>query len=416
MFTEFREYRRASKALTLSSDGLNGLQDLKLQRVVRHAFENVPFYRALFERAGLGPSDIKGVEDLHKIPITTKADLKRAGRDNYLARNVDYRACSTIPTSGTSGVPFTAYLTAEEKMRRGQIQFRALRSIGFRPLDRLAVLGPSMPRRASLTQRLGFYRSMNISPLIKAAEQVLLIKAMRPTILWAYPTVLRALLKTIDFKLSSIAAPRILITGAEVFSDALKRKILADLDMETFNFYGANEVGRIAWECPSHEGLHVNSDHVVLESTKEGATVTALNAFAMPLIRYRLGDRISFVGKKCSCGLAFPLMSAPEGRNWDVVKLPDGSELSALGLHYPVWRLHDKVEIFRFTQRAPDNLLLEIVLSHDDGKTALEGLRRALSGYLGNLMTVDIEMVDEIAHDGLKFRSFVPLGGSANDL
>jgi phenylacetate-CoA ligase len=417
MLGELLGIRRLLKNRTLSADELNDLRDRKLRAVVRHAYDSVPYYRSLFDSAGLSPEDIKGAEDLDRVPVTTKEDLRRAGLNNIVAKGIDPSGCTTVPTSGTTGQPFTAYLTRGDVAARRKVEFRSLLSIGFRPADRLAVLGPSMPHRKRLHQRLGIFRSINISPLIAFEEQVERLKMMRPTVLWAYPTVLRALIERLDYRLSSIISPRALITGAEVFDDILRKRVLSDLELETFNFYGCNETGRIAWECAAHEGLHVNTDHVILEAldgelhpgpgTRGGSVVTTLNALGMPFIRYRLGDIITFLDKECSCGMPFPLIGPPEGRAWEMFRLSDGATLPALALHYIVWRFHDRVDIFRFTQNSYNSLDLELVPRGRTDGDMIEEIRSRITGLVGKQVSFDIHIKDSIRDDNLKFSSFV---------
>jgi phenylacetate-CoA ligase len=302
MIGEILEFRRLLKNQKLSSDDLVELQNRKLRAVIRHAYENVPYYRSLFSSVGLTPDDIRTGEDLKRIPITTKDDMRASGVERTVADGVKISSCQQVRTSGSTGKPFATYLNRRELRTRRLLQFRALLSVGFRSWDRLAVLGPQQPHQTLLHQRLGFYRSGNISPFLSIENQIKRLQGLCPTVFWAYPTMLRALLHRMDYRLSKFIRPRMLITSSEVFEDGIRRRILADLDVGMFNFYGANEVGRIASECAAHEGLHVDADHVILECVenerteemrKAGVTViTALNAFTMPLIRYHLGDNL----------------------------------------------------------------------------------------------------------------------------
>jgi len=324
MIGEALELRRLLNNCRLSPAELEAVRDRKLKAMIRHAYENVPYYRSLFQSVGLLPEDIRTVKDLQHIPITTKDDLRTAGVERITAKGIDLAACQVVHTSGTTGKPFAIHLTRRDLRARKLIEFRALLSIGFRPQDRLAVLGPAQPNAMRFHQRLGFYHSVNIPPTLSLDDQIDLLKLSRPTILWAYPTVLKALLCKVNYHLDTVACPRMLITSAEVCDDMLKARIQGNLKIEMLNFYAANEVGRIAAECLAHEGLHVNEDHVILECVNSmhpaepgvsgEAVVTSLTALAQPFIRYRLGDVCKFTEKPCSCGSPFPLISPPLGR------------------------------------------------------------------------------------------------------
>lgn len=416
MIGEALELRRLMNNRRLSPAELEAVRDQKLQAMIRHAYENVPYYRSLFQSVGLLPEDIRTVKDLQRIPITTKDDLRTAGVERITAKGIDFAACQVVHTSGTTGKPFAIHLTGRDLRARNLIEFRALLSIGFRPQDRLAVLGPAQPHVMRLHQRLGFYRSVNISPALSLDDQIDLLKLSRPTILWAYPTVLKALLYRVNYHLDTVARPRMLITSAEVCDDMLKARIQGNLKIEMLNFYAANEVGRIAAECLAHEGLHVNEDHVILECVNSRhpaepgvsgeAVVTSLNALAQPFIRYRLGDVCKFTEKPCSCGSPFPLISPPLGRLDDAVKLPSGKIVSLWPFTF-ILRKMDRLEQYRIIQESAEHLVVELVFSGDPNDDALVRLRSRFMEHLGEPVSVDIQCVDGIRDETSKFRSFI---------
>jgi phenylacetate-CoA ligase len=184
-----------------------------------------------------------------------------------------------------------------------------------------------------------------------------------------------------------------------------------------FNFYGSNESGRIAAECPAHEGLHVNADHVILEcldgersagpGSPGAAVFTTLNVFAMPFIRYRLGDICTFLEKACSCGCAFPLIGPPRGREEELIRLPSGNVLSPGGLEFTLRGFFEIIDRFRFIQESRDRLLLQLVLRVKEDKQTLEKMRSALVEFLDEPVRVDIQIVDHIEEEKKKFRTFI---------
>lgn len=416
MIGEALELRRLMNHRRLSPAKLEAVRDQKLQAMIRHTYENVPYYRSLFQSVGLLPEEIQTVNDLKHIPITTKDDLRTAGVERITAKGIDLAACQVVHTSGTVGKPFAIRLTGRDLRARRLIEFRTLLAIGFRPQDRLAVIGPAQPHVMRLHQRLGFYRSVNISPALSLDDQIALLKLSRPTILWAYPTVLKALLYRLNYHLDTVACPRILITSAEVCDDMLKARIQGNLKIVMLNFYAANEVGRIAAECLAHEGLHVNEDHVILECVNPGypaepgvsgeAVVTGLNAFAQPFIRYRLGDVCKFTEKPCSCGSPFPLISPPHGRLDEAVQLPSGKILSLWPVTF-ILRKMDRLEQYRIIQESAEHLVVELVCSGDPNDDALAELRSRFIEHLGEPVRVDIQRVDGIRDETSKFKSFI---------
>jgi phenylacetate-CoA ligase len=416
MIGELMELRQLRQNPKLGLAEIEALQQRKLHAIIRHAYAQVPYYRSLFDSVGLHPEDIHTVDDLKRIPITTKDDLRAAGVNKIIARDVKPSACISAVTTGSTGKPFRIYLSHSDMRTYRLIAFRALLSIGLRPQDRLAIVGITRPQRTRLYQRLGLYQSMNIHPQLPPDEQCNLLRQINPTVLWFYPTALRPLLRSVDDQLSSLIRPRMLITGAEVLDDNLRVRIQADLDIEIFNFYGAVEIGRIAAECPAHEGLHVNVDHVILESVdgvhavergKPGvAVVTALNNFTMPLIRYRLGDICTLLDGHCACGSFFPLMAPPIGREEEPIILPSGKELTPQGIH-PIFRKFNGLDQYRLIQESYDELLLQIVWRSKPQEEHLSEIRARFDTFLGEPIRLHIQSVDSIPEEKLKFRAFI---------
>lgn len=424
MITDLWKLQTLLRNRWLSADELNALQERKLGAIVRHAYENVAYYRDLFKSVGLTPHDIRTVEDLRRVPITTKAQLKAAGIEKITAKGTDLAACVVTCTSGSTGKPFATYRTRRERTRR-LVDFRALISVGFRPRDRLLILGPEWAPWYQLHYRLGLYRTQSISRLLSIDEQIARIRSAQPTMMLVYPTLLRAVLHGLDYRLSRIARPRVLIHGAEVFDDVLKDRIRADLDMEMFNFYGAVEVGRIAHECRAHMGLHVNSDNVVFEclngdspakANEPGiAIVTSLNRFTMPIIRYHLEDLCTPLAERCACGSSFPLIGPPQGRSWEMITLPSGKLVSPLVLNVFLRSL-DGIDQFRVIQESRDHLVVQLASNKDFPAASLAQLESRLKDHLREPMRLDIERVDYRREDAVKFKTFISrLDGSNAD-
>jgi phenylacetate-CoA ligase len=379
-----------------SAENLETLQLRKLQRLVRHAYEHVPHYRSRMQRAGILPEDIATLEDLRQLPVTTKEDLRQAG---ITALSIDAGDLLTLDTSGYSGKPFTVRLTPHEYRRRRLREFRALLRAGVRPLDRMVVLGEERQRPRRLHRKLGFYRLEVISGTFPVEEQTRLLREAEPTVLWAYPTMLRSVLLRQDNRLSRVARPRMLITSAEVFDPVLRDQITNDRAMEMFTFYAAMEVGRIAAECRAHGGLHIEADAVLVELLNGDrpaapgelgrVVVTSLDQYAMPFIRYELGDLCAARETACPCGWPTPLLNAPMGRNSDMLTLPDGSRLSGMRLGL-VLRAEADLRQFRFVQECVERLEAQLVFPSPPAQERLEALRERLEAAVGGQLRVDI--------------------------
>ena len=343
MASELIEFVNLLRMKRWSAGQLETLRTEKLRRLVAHAYAKVPYYRLLMDKTGIRPEEIKGLDDLSRIPITTKEALRNAGQD---CLTPGLGTLMTLHTSGYSGKPFHFQLTPGEYRTRRLRDFRALLGAGLRPLDRFAVLGPERTRPRRLHRSLGVYRIDVIQGFLPVEEQEQRLRAAQPDVLWAYPTFLRAVAMRHGNKLSALARPRVLITSAEVFEPVFHDQIAADLPLEFYQLYGCIEVGRIAAECSAHRGLHIETDAVIVElldgdqpaapGRPGRVVVTSLNQYSMPFIRYELGDLCTALPDRCPCGRAAPLLSAPLGRCSDMITLPGGGKLagSALSLRF----------------------------------------------------------------------------------
>jgi phenylacetate-CoA ligase len=265
--------------------------------------------------------------------------------------------------------------------------------------------------------RLGLYRTYALSHFLPVEEQIQQLRRIQPTVLRIGPSNLRAILHLVDYRLSEIARPRILINSSEIFDEGLKRRVLADVDVELFDFYVAAEFAEVASDCRAHEGLHVNADQLILECLDDAdqpvepgqpgaVVVTSLYGYAMPFLRYRLGDICTPIERRCSCGSSFPLISAPLGRQDDVLTLPSGRILPPVGLAL-IMRTVDGVDQFRFIQESLDHIVLQFVLWKHPGEQVLAQIRTQVLQYLGEAVSLDLQIVDRLPEEKGKLRKFI---------
>ncbi|MBK9169202.1 MAG: phenylacetate--CoA ligase family protein [Bryobacterales bacterium] len=387
---------------------------VKLRRLVRHAYDHVPYYRGLMDRAGVTPADVREPADLLRLPVTTKADLRRAGAD-ALARGAS--DLTVLHTSGHSGVPFEVRLTSAEYRTRRLRDFRMLIGAGVRPRDRLTLLGPTRTRSSRLHRRLGLYRIEVLPGSLPLAEQLERLRASRPDVLWAYPTVLKSLLYYAGCGLGGIVRPRLVITSSQTMEPVFRNQLLVDNPgLEIVDIYGSAEAGRIAATCSSRLGLHLEDDALIVELLEDGRPVppgrpgstvlTCLDQFAMPLIRYEQGDLCRLIPGDCPCGRQVPRIAPPLGRRADMVTLPSGRKISCFALDVAL-RDERALRQYRFVQRSLHSIEAELCFSHTPPPEKLRAVQQLLEAQLEEGMRVDVRLVPEPHFDGLKFKVFV---------
>jgi len=369
----------------LSPERLRKLQDRKLRRLVRHAYDNVPYYRRLFDGAKLKPEDIRTVDDLERVPITTKEQFQGTPLSERLCRGIDPAGCEVIRTSGSTGLPLRLYRTPRECDMRVAAEARMLFACLKRPFPRfLGVTMRALPLAGGLLRK-GPWRTMRVNPGLGPKRIAEIARRFRPHVLWGYPSRLHLLARTMQEEPGGPIRIETAITGSETLDPAERADIGRIFGAEVFDAYGAHEFGRIGWECRRHTGVHLCTDSYVVEVVRSGrrvkpgepgeAVVTALDLRAMPMIRYLLGDIFAVSEERCPCGRGFPLVKAIEGRRDDVVTLPDGRILSSRDLSEPVYDIPG-VKQFKVIQDRPDHVVVEIVRTRDFPPDGVERLQK----------------------------------------
>lgn len=324
---------------TLSHEGINALQLERLQATVRHCM-NSPFYKARFEEAGLKPEDIQSLDDLRKIPFTTKQDL----RDTYPfgIASVPLRECTRLhSSSGTTGNPTVILHTQKDLDEWANQVARNLWMVGLRPDD----VFQNSSGYGMFTGGLGFQygaERMGMLTIPAAAgnsvRQVKFITDFGTTALHAVPSYVTRLHEVMvgmgvdpqrDTKL------KVLAIGAEPHSEEQRQRIEKMMGVKAYNSFGMSEMcgPGVGFECQEQNGLHFWEDYYIveivdpetLEPVADGEigelVLTTLCREAMPLLRYRTRDLTRVLGRTCPCGRNHVRIDRMRGRSDDMMVL-----------------------------------------------------------------------------------------------
>jgi len=319
------------------TDRLARLQQRRLVTLVKHAYENVPYYRRCLDSAGIRPCSITGLKDLHRIPITPKNNLAQLDPQEVIAANVPIHRLMCHRTGGSTGVPFSIYSSTLMEDIRVASLFATFLVNGYRPYQKIALL-QAAPPKCSLLNRIGLFQRVDIPYHLKIEQQLNRLAQCQPAVLEGYPSRIGQVAQEILKKGIVGIRPELIITNSEVLTDDIRKVIQEAFGINPTNVYDAWEFGNIAWECPHHEGLHINSDRMIVEIVKEGKAVTGIAGEvvitdlyneAMPFIRYATGDIAQLATGACTCGRTFPLINHLLGRQSERLILSDGSEVMA---------------------------------------------------------------------------------------
>ncbi len=320
-----------------SLEEMRAIQNEKLVKQVKHVYENVEYYRNLMDEKGVKPEDIQSIEDLHKLPFLTKADLRDAYPFGLLGANL--KDCVRIhSTSGTTGRRVVAFYTQNDIDLWDDCCARAIVAAGGTDEDICQVaygygLFTGGFGLNGGSQKVGCLTLPMSSG--NTERQIQFMQDLKSTIICCTPSYAAFIGETLkemgltpdDINLKAG------IFGAEPWTEEMRRDIEKSLGIKAYDIYGLTESTGpgVAFECEEQTGMHINEDHflaeiidpetgeVLPEGTKGELVFTNLDKEGFPLLRYRTRDICVLSRKKCSCGRTLIKMAKPMGRSDDMM-------------------------------------------------------------------------------------------------
>ncbi len=416
-----RDAREASRALDLPPDALRALGARRL-RALLVAAQRAPFHAERMRAAGLTrPAALRDLElpiALQSLAPLSKRELLAAG-DAALHDGRVHESWFSSRSSGSSGEPFRVWYDARAwATLKYLVKARARRAAGMRWTDRVAILDaiPVADEGSATLERMG--RLRRISVFREPAEIACMLAAYQPAAIYALPSVLLELARTTEVRTLRARANRVFTSGELLTPDA-RRTIASAFGADVRDVYGTSETKEITWEC--HAGSrHVSSNVVHVEILDERdepvapgdegeIVVTLLVNRAMPLVRYRTGDRGTLRSLPCPCGRAGPVMGIVSGRETDTLELPDGTTRSPYQLTMALEHVPDLAQ-YQIVQSELSMLRVSAVLNGDARDTAAGEIERALRAELPANVRVEVEIVDRLARGArAKVRAVHPL-------
>jgi phenylacetate-CoA ligase len=399
-----------------SPEVIRARQRAGLRRLLRHAEATVPYYRELFARSGVRPEDITTEDDLRALPVLTKTDIRRHG-PQLISGSYPKAALRLKQTSGSTGVPLEVWqdvlcwdwkractLRSDEwsGWQRGQ---QVAKLWGVTAGDRF---NPKKAVRALLYERTLYLNTLKIGPadLDRYAAK---LRRVRPELLHGHAHSVFLLADHLHRTGQPAYQPRGIITTAMVLHDWQRRRIEQVFGCPVTNRYGCEEVSLLACECSEHRGLHVNADSVLLEVVagdrparpgEEGTVVvTDLSNFAMPLIRYQIGDVAVVSDRACPCGRGLPLIESVVGREADYVLTPAGDLVSGISLTDNFASNVPGLAQLQIVQEEVRKFLFRIVRDHDFTAASECRIGELVTTFFGPNVEYRCEFVDRIPQE-----------------
>ena len=319
-----------------SPEKIRELQNERLIKQVKHVWDNVPYYKKKMEEKGVTPDDIKGVDDLHKLPFLSKADLRDAYPYGLLAAPL--KDCVRIQsTSGTTGRRVVAFYTKNDIDLWEDCCARAIVAAGGTDEDVVQVAYGYGLFTGGAGLHGGSHKVGSLTLPMSSGNtdrQLQFMTDLGSTILCCTPSYAAYLAENIHERgLRDKIKLKAGIFGAEAWSEKMRQEIQNQLGIKAYDIYGLTEISGpgVAFECSDQTGMHINEDHFIAEiidpdtgevlpDGSQGELVfTSITKEAFPLLRYRTRDICVLTREKCSCGRTLVKMCKPMGRSDDML-------------------------------------------------------------------------------------------------
>lgn len=398
------------KTQWLSSTELSEYQTSKLRRLIQHVYNNVPYYSDIMHKKGLRPEDIRSAEDLKHFPVLTKKEI-RENFDSIVSADIKKRRIIKASTSGTTGNPLIYYRDMNTFAWQEAARLRGWSWAQYQmgvPVIRFA--SPEWPSLLGKI-RIGLINEHEYPAFAKNDELkifFLQIKKLQPFCLSGMASNL--------FRMANVCAQNdieeiqfpVVFSSAEMLYGYQRNFLEKHFKSQVYDFYGCNEIGSMAYEC-EYRNKHITEEHVVFEVIdskgkcildKPGEiAITDLDNFAMPFIRYKLGDVGTLTRSKCDCGRELNVLTNVEGRTQDFLKTLDGNYVPSV--YFPT-RFRDLkgIEQYQIIQNDIYNIILKIVKNEFYSCEELADMIRVMKEMIGASVNIQVEEYEHISLTG----------------
>jgi len=397
----------------LSPDEIRSRQWKALKRMLAHAYKESPFHRKAFGEAGVIPDDVRTWDDFHRVPFLEKRHLQE-NQDELIARSYRDKPLITSHSGGSTGQPVEFKFHRDHYDRRVAAWMRADRWAGWELGECQAVLWLGVGSGVGKRKRFDVWKERLHWATMR--WKVLTITTLSRETVPAYCEALHRYKPRNMYGLAGgvyafavlaeelgLEPPRMrgIILGAEKVFPHQKEKIAKVFRTPVFERYGCQEVCNIGEECDRHDGMHINADGLVVEVVNEHGlpatpgeageiVITSLDNFAMPFIRYRMGDMGILSDKVCDCGRGLPLISEILGRTLDTIATPEGVFCSGVMMPH-FMKEFTCIKEFQFIQDRIDHLKVRLVPTSEWNADVRSYMEKELRRYVGPTMQIEFE-------------------------
>jgi phenylacetate-CoA ligase len=375
----------------------------KLQKLIRHSYDNIPFYRKSFKNIGIRPEDIKSLKDLQKLPVLSKDtinknrnQIKDPKRKDLMKRN----------TSGSTSKKLYFYKTPEAELMHKAKKTWLYRQYGFSDCDRcLMVWNDSIikPVEKNLYKRFKYWlKNVKVvdgysMPEKDPSELCKEITSFRPEAVFGFGLSIYHIAWMMDKQKTSIK-PKFVCYSGESMTEDERLFVEKTFGCPVFSEYGCMEIYVVAGECTC-QNLHIMAGNQIVEFINNGVDagpgkageilITDLDNTGFPLIRYEVGDIGSYTNKRCRCGLNLPLMASFEGRRNTLFKKSDGTVVSPLYIQRYMSKVPG-IKEFKLVQKSHEKMELTVIKDAGFSEKKLNSAVRKIKNIFGKKTNIII--------------------------
>lgn len=410
-------YEHLKRSQWLAPEQIRELQELKLRELVHQAYYHVAYYRDLFDRLGLRPADIRSIEDLQKLPLLDKKEVRAHLYFDLLSDNHEKRKMLKITTSGSTGEPFVCYADKYQLEMRWAATLRSMEWTGYRFGDRQARLWHQtigMSLRQVVRERIDAWLSRRMFiPAYEMSDKNLpgslrRLRKFRPVLIDGYAESFNFLSHYIKHHGIAGVSPKGIISSAQALPEQSRQLIESEFGCRVFDKYGSREFSGIAYESDGHDGHLVVAENFIVEILKDGhpakpgelgeVVITDLNNRCMPLIRYRVGDLAVAMDPAVAspCGRGLPRIGRIEGRAQAIIIGANGNYLPGTFFMHYFKDFDFVVRQFQIVQRCLGQMKLKIVKADRYNDELFGEIIQGLRRYVGEEMVIETEFVSSI--------------------
>jgi len=394
---------------------LEKFQLRRLKKLLQHANDNVPFYHRMFKKLNFKSDELTNVNELKRLPILTK-EIIRENFNDLCARNYPKENLISSATSGSTGIPMKFFIDRKWKACNMAATYRAWSWSGYELGDKMAYIWGAIQDLKDQNKIINkirncTYRIIKLNAFDLTQENmhdyIKILRKYKPKIINSYASAMFVMAQYMEKKGIEDIKPEAILTTADMLFDYRRKTIERVFGCKVFDYYSGRDTTLQAAECPEHIGYHLSIENAVIEFLRENEYVTSgetgkiiitdLCNYAMPFIRYEIGDLGVPSDESCPCGRKLPLMKSLKGRILDIIVTPEGKMLT--GEFFPGIFAFCNIkgfEEYQIIQKRKDLLLIKLIKGKNFQETELYFFINIIKKNVGDQMNIEVQFVNKI--------------------